>query len=197
MAKYITYSDYLRQKLFKVSALVDKIIYLFFVTLLGSLLLALSSRINFTLPFTPVPFTMQTFVVLFLTMLLGRKVLYVLCMYVFEGIIGLPVFSKGSGFIYLLGPTGGYIVGFFVAGYICGILVEYGFDRSFVKTVFTMILGNLVIYIFGTLWLLRFVNFDVYKAISVGVMPFIVGDLVKVAVAALVLPFGWKKLEKY
>lgn len=195
MNRSLTYSEYLSQKILKISKPIDKFLYLISISLLGSILLALSSKINFQIPFTPVPFTMQTFAILFLSILLGRKVLYVLSLYIFEGIIGLPVFSKGSGIFYLLGPTGGYILGFFIAGYVCGTLTEYGFDKSFIKTFFCMFIGNLIIYFFGILWLLRFVNFELNKALSLGVIPFIFGDLIKILIVSSILPKGWEKIK--
>ncbi|MFN3550442.1 MAG: biotin transporter BioY [Endomicrobiia bacterium] len=192
MIKSLTYSEYLSQKILKISNPVEQIFYTFTISILGNILLILSSKINFKIPFTMIPFTMQTFAVLFLSMLLGRKVLYVLSLYIFEGILGFPVFSQGGGIFYILGPTGGYILGFFVAGYVCGKLAEYGFDKSFIKTFFSMFLGNLIIYLFGILWLVRFVNFDFLKALYIGVFPFIIGDIIKIIFASLVLPLGWK-----
>jgi biotin transport system substrate-specific component len=69
--------------------------------------------------------------------------------YIIEGVFGLPVFSRGLGVLYLLGPTGGYILGFLVASYVCGLLAEYGFSKNYIKTFFAMIFGNLIIYFFG------------------------------------------------
>ncbi len=195
MIKSLTYSEYLSQKILKISNPVEQIFYTFTISILGNILLILSSKINFKIPFTMIPFTMQTFAVLFLSMLLGRKVLYVLSLYLFEGILGLPVFSYGGGVLYIVGPTGGYILGFFIAGYICALLAEYGFDRSFIKTFFCMIVGNLIIYIFGILWLLRFVNFDFLKVLHIGVIPFIISDFIKIIFASLVLPLGWKIIK--
>lgn len=194
MNRCLTYSDYLFQKVLKLSKLTHQVFYTSLVALLGSILLALSSKVNFVLPFTPVPVTLQSFVVVLLSVLLGRRVMFVLFLYIFEGLTGLPVFAKGGGIWYLLGPTGGYIVGFLFAGYICGMLAEAGFCKNFINTSSMMFLGHLIIYFFGVLWLLRFVDFDVVKAISVGVLPFIPGDIIKVLIASAVLPVGWRKI---
>ncbi|MCS7231982.1 MAG: biotin transporter BioY [Elusimicrobiota bacterium] len=195
MIKSLTFSEYISQKVLKISTPMQKSLYIVLISLLGSILLAIASKINFNLPFTPIPFTMQTFAVLFLSMLLGKKVLYVLGLYIFEGILGLPVFSKGAGILYLLGPTGGYIFGFLVAGYICGTLAQQGFDKNFIKAFFAMILGNIIVYFCGALWLLRFMNFDIYKTISLGILPFIIGDIIKIVFASFALSFSWKKIK--
>ncbi|MCX7941277.1 MAG: biotin transporter BioY [Endomicrobia bacterium] len=196
MIKSLTFSEYVSHKVLKISTPIQKSLYIVLISLLGSILLAIASKINFYLPFTPIPFTMQTFAVLFLSMLLGRKVMYVLIFYLIEGIVGLPVFAKGGGIGYFLGPTGGYILGFLFAGYVCGGLAEIGFDKSFIKTFFVMVLGNLIIYFFGILWVLRFVKFDLMKALSIGMLPFVVGDVIKIILASIVLPSGWKILKK-
>lgn len=195
MSRYSTYSEYISDKVFRVSNSNQKIIYWISVSILATVLLTLASKINFVLPFTPIPFTMQSFVVVLLSMLFGRKVMYILFLYIFEGIAGLPVFAKGGGVLYILGPTGGYILGFLVAGYICGVFAENGFDRSFLKTLFTMFVGHLIIYIFGVLWLLRFLNFDLYKAFTLGFLPFIISDFLKMIVASIILPTYRKKLN--
>ncbi|MCX7716063.1 MAG: biotin transporter BioY [Endomicrobia bacterium] len=195
MIKSLTFSEYISQKVLKISTPIQKSLYVVLISLLGSILLAVASKISFNLPFTPIPVTMQTFVVLFLSMLLGKRVMYVLVLYIFEGIVGLPVFARGGGIVYLLGPTGGYILGFLVAGYICGSLAEAGFDRSFTKTFFVMVLGNLMIYLFGILWLLRFVKFDFMKALSIGFIPFVAGDIVKIILVSMILPSGWKIIK--
>ncbi|MEN3013127.1 MAG: biotin transporter BioY [Endomicrobiia bacterium] len=195
MITHLTYSRYLSQNILKISTPLQKFIYIIFISLFGSFLLAVSSKINFVLPFTFVPFTMQTFVVLLLSMMFGREVIYILISYVFEGIVGLPVFAKGGGVLYILGPTGGYIVGFLISGYICGLLAEAGFTKSFLKTISVMILGILIIYFCGALWLLRFVNFSIKQALKIGVLPFIIGDLIKIIFVSFVLPLSYKRIN--
>lgn len=193
--KSLTYSEYFSQHILKATD-TKRLIYDLTSFILGSLFLTLSSKISFNLPFTPVPVTLQTFAVLFLSVAFGKKAVYILSLYIFEGILGIPVFSKGAGLLYLLGPTGGYILGFLVASYFCGYLSELGFDKSFIKTFVMLIIGNLMIYFFGILWLLKFVNFNFYKAVYIGVLPFVVGDIIKILILTLVLPSGWKIIKK-
>jgi biotin transport system substrate-specific component len=190
-----TYSDYFATRILKINSQFKQLLYDVSVVILGSVLLALSSKINFVLPFTYVPVTMQTFAVLFLSMLFGRKAVYMVMLYIVEGIMGLPVFAKGAGLGYLLGPTGGYILGFFAASYICGLYAEYGYSKSFVKTFFVMLVGNLLIYICGVSILLFYTGFSILKALMLGVYPFIVGDILKIFIATLVLPAGWKLVK--
>ena len=161
----------------------------------GSLLIGLCAQVKILLPFSPVPITGQTFAVLMIGTLLGpwRGSLAVLA-YIIEGAVGLPVFALGGGFTVLIGPTGGYLVGFVPAAYITGLLAEKGWDRRIGTTVLAMVLGNIVIYAFGLFWLCCLTGIN-RAVLSVGLYPFIVGDLLKIALAAAVLPSGWKLLE--
>jgi biotin transport system substrate-specific component len=190
-----TYSDYFATRILKINSQFKQLLYDVSVVILGSILLVLSSKINFVLPFTYVPVTMQTFAVLFLSMLFGRKAVYMVMLYIVEGLMGLPVFAKGGGLGYLLGPTGGYILGFLAASYICGLYAEYGYSKSFVKTFSVMLVGNLLIYICGVSILLFYTGFSILKALMLGVYPFIVGDILKIFIATLVLPAGWKLVK--
>lgn len=161
----------------------------------GSLLIGLCAQVKILLPFSPVPITGQTFAVLMIGTLLGpwRGNLAVLA-YIIEGAVGLPVFALGGGFTVLIGPTGGYLVGFVPAAYITGLLAQKGWDRRIGTTVLAMVLGNIVIYAFGLFWLCCLMGIN-RAVLSVGLYPFIVGDLLKIALAAAVLPSGWKLLE--
>ena len=162
----------------------------------GSVLITLSAKISIPLPFSPIPITMQTFAVLFVGALLGSKrgSLTVLA-YISQGIMGLPVFAKaGSGFAYLLGPTGGYLIGFVFAAFITGFLAEKGWDRSFGKTIVAMTIGTLLIFICGVSWLSIFLGLE--KAIIAGFVPFIIGAIFKIVLADAILPSGWKLLDK-
>jgi biotin transport system substrate-specific component len=161
----------------------------------GSLLIGLCAQVKILLPFSPVPITGQTFAVLMIGTLLGpwRGSLAVLA-YITEGAVGLPVFALGGGFTILIGPTGGYLVGFVPAAYITGLLAQKGWDRRIVTTILAMVLGNIVIYAFGLFWLCCLTGIN-RSVLSVGLYPFIVGDLLKIALAAAVLPSGWKLLE--
>lgn len=160
----------------------------------GSLLIALSAGAKVWLPFSPVPITGQTFAVLMLGALLGSKrgCLAVLA-YIIEGAAGLPVFAAGAGTAALLGPTGGYLFGFIPAAYMTGRLAEKGWDRRIGTTVLAMVFGNLVIYTFGLLWLCFMTGFST-MVLTLGLYPFIIGDLIKMILAAILLPAGWKLL---
>ena len=161
----------------------------------GSLLIALCARITVMLPFSPVPVTAQTFAVLVIGALLGAKRGGLAALaYIIEGALGLPVFALGGGFAVLLGPTGGYLIGFIPAAYVTGFLAQKGWDRRIGTTVLAMIFGNIVIYTFGLLWLFRLMGIS--KTVpAMGLYPFIVGDLAKIVLAAAVLPAGWKLLK--
>ena len=144
----------------------------------------------------PVPFTFQTFAVLMIGALYGAR-LSSLCLvsYVLAGAAGMPLFSNfGSGVLFLSGPTGGYLIGFIAAAYIVGLLAERGWDRRVWTTILAMIFGNLVIYTFGLFWLFCLMGFR-KEVLVVGLYPFIVGDLLKIALAAALLPSGWKLLR--
>jgi biotin transporter BioY len=114
--------------------------------------------------------------------------------YIIEGAAGLPVFAVGAGPAVLLGPTGGYLFGFIPAVYITGRLAEKGWDRRIGTTVLAMVFGNLAIYTFGLFWLCYLTGFNTI-VLSIGLYPFIVGDLVKIILAAILLPSCWKLLR--
>lgn len=161
----------------------------------GSLLIALCARVKVLLPFSPVPVTAQTFAVLMIGALLGAKRGGLAALaYIVEGASGLPVFALGGGFAVLLGPTGGYLIGFIPASYVTGFLAQKGWDRRIGTTILAMIFGNIVIYTIGLLWLSRLMGIS-KSVLSVGLYPFIAGDLVKIALAAAILPAGWKLLK--
>ena len=161
--------------------------------LAGSMLLALSARV--TVPFWPVPMTMQVLAVFVIGAAYGRKLaLATLLAYLAEGAIGLPVFAGGAGLAYMAGPTGGYLVGFAVAAVIAGWASDRGFDRNPFKLFAAMLVGELVILALGAGWLV--VLFGADKAIAYGVGPFIVTDLVKVALAAAIVPAAWSLVER-
>jgi biotin transport system substrate-specific component len=166
------------------------------LVLAGTVLLTLSAKISLMLPLSPVPVTLQTLAVLLIGALLGsRRGSLTVLAYLAEGAAGLPVFAKGSaGMAYLAGPTGGYLAGFAVAAFVTGYLAEKGWDRSFGKTVLAMLLGSGIILGFGVSWLSAFVG--IRQAVLVGLMPFVVGDVVKTIAAGILLPSGWKILDR-
>ncbi len=165
---------------------------------LGSIVIAISSKIQ--VPFYPVPITMQTFVILALSMAFGwRLATATLLLYLIEGALGLPVFAgtpaKGLGLPYMLGSTGGYLLGFVFAAALCGWLAERGWDRNVLSTALAMLAGNCVIYIPGLLWLGVLFGFD-KPILEWGLIPFMLGDLAKLALAAVVLPMIWKVINR-
>ncbi|MHC4458307.1 MAG: biotin transporter BioY [Planctomycetota bacterium] len=162
----------------------------------GSILIALCAQLSFWLPGSAVPVTGQTFAVLMIGALFGaRRGCLTVLAYIAEGLAGLPVFAGGgSGFAWLLGPTGGYLVGFIAAAYLVGLLARKGWDRRVWTTILAMIFGNIIIYAFGLIWLSSLTGAG--KAVlAQGLYPFIVGDLLKIALAAILLPSGWKLLS--
>lgn len=186
----MTYAEILRPCEKKPAAFYD-------ITLVvgGSVIIGLCAQIAIWLPFSPVPISGQTFAVLMTGALLGSKrgCLSVLA-YLIEGAAGLPVFASARGGLpILLGPTGGYLVGFVAAAYIVGLLAEKGWDRKVWTTIFAMILGNAVIYAFALVWLCCLMGVN-KTVLMVGIYPFIVGDCLKIVLAAAVLPSGWKVL---
>jgi len=175
----------------------DSLFRTFFLILAGSLLLTLSAKIQ--VPFYPVPMTLQTLVVLLIGASFGWRMGFATVLaYLAQGAMGLPVFAgtpeKGLGLLYMAGPTGGYLVGFALAAGLTGWLAERGLDRSVIGTAIAMIAGNLVIYVFGLAWLANFVGFE--KAVTLGVIPFLFGDLVKIMLATASLPVIWKFLNR-
>jgi len=159
-----------------------------------SLLTALAAQV--VIPIGPVPITGQTFVVLLTGALLGSRLgAMALITYLVEGASGLPFFSGGSGGIaHLLGPTGGYLVAFPAAAFITGAFAEHGWDRRFLSAAAAMAIGSVLIMLSGWAWLSQFMPAAV--AFKLGVVKFIVGDIVKILLAAAVLPSGWMLLKR-
>jgi biotin transport system substrate-specific component len=146
-----------------------------------SLVIALCSQVAIPLPFTPVPVTLQTFAVLLTGCILGsgRGALSVV-LYVAEGSIGLPFFSGGtSGIAHLFGPTGGYLLGFALCALVVGLFAERGLAMKWPGRLLTLVMGNVVIYVPGLLWLGAFVGMN--RAVTLGFIPFIAGDALKLA----------------
>jgi len=178
---------------------VDKvrgIVFDLLIVICGSLLVGISAKIRVYLPFSPVPVTGQTFVVLMLGALFGsyRGGLTMLA-YLLEGVLGLPVFTNISGAAALFGPTGGYLVGFVVAAYIVGRLAEMGWDRRVATTVAAMLIGDAVLLVFGFVWLTLLLA-DVRTAFITGVVAFVPGDISKIMLAAAIFPVSWKLLKR-
>tara|TARA_B100001123_G_C15270767_1_gene1010243 strand:- start:1393 stop:1959 length:567 start_codon:yes stop_codon:yes gene_type:complete len=163
------------------------------LVLFGTLLLALSSKIQ--VPFWPVPMTMQTFLVFIIAMSYGSKLAFTtLVIYLFEGALGLPVFAKGGGLLYLIGPTAGYLYGMTIAAGIIGLLADRGYAQSYTKSLFSLILGTVIIFVIGVGYLGSVIGYD--KAIVAGLYPFIFSEFFKIALAVAIIPSIWKYTNK-
>ena len=163
---------------------VQKILKYIIITFIGSILLTISAKVK--IPFYPVPMTMQTFVVLFLGVSFGYKIgLATVGLYLFEGIIGLPVFSnspeKGIGLVYFTGPTMGYLVGFLGATFLAGYL---NFKTNIISIFIKLIFSVSVIYILGILWLGNLIGWD-KPVIQLGASPFLLAELFKILILTL------------
>ena len=168
----------------KIASQASLLTYDLLVALSGALILALSAQVAFRLPFTPVPVTAQTLVVMLIGGFLGsnRGVLAIF-LYLSAGVAGFPVFSGfGTGLHHMLGPTGGYIIGLIGGTYVAGTFVKSGDNHSFFYTFLIMLLSSAVIYFIGILWLGTYLGF--HNILAFGVVPFIPGDIMKSAVAA-------------
>ncbi len=188
---YATYTAILRPR-------AKRLAWLYDLTLIvgGSLLVALSAQLAFRLPFSPVPITGQTLAVLLVGALLGsvRGGLSML-LYLAQGVAGLPVFAAGgAGVAYFLGPTGGYLLGFVAGATLTGLLAERGWDRRIGTTLMAMLLGTVVIYAAGLIWLVVFAG--AVNVLAAGLYPFLPGAVVKIVVAAMLLPQGWRLLGR-
>jgi biotin transport system substrate-specific component len=164
----------------------------------ASLFLALSAQVAIPLPFSPVPVTSQTLVVLLAGAVLGSRLgpLSVL-VYITEGAMGLPFFARGgAGLAHLRGVTGGYLLGFVGVAFVVGLLVERGWSRKFRTAVLAMVIGNVVLYGFGLPWLKSVLNISLSKAFEYGFYPFIPGDLYKIGLASTLLPRLWNFFGK-
>ena len=165
------------------------------LSLAGSALIALCAQVS--VPFYPVPVTMQTFAVILIGLTYGWRLGGItVALYIFEGAIGLPVFAGGKGgMIVLMGPTAGYLYGFFLAAVACGWFAERGFDRSYFKLIASLLAGKVLLYTSGLIWLGNFIGWD-KPVLDLGLYPFIPGDLLKIAMAAVLLPTAWKYVDR-
>ena len=167
----------------------------------GALLIALSANLSIKVPGSPVPITGQTFSVLLVGGALGaRRGVLATLLYLVLGLFlpvyadhesGIAVIGTVSGGHVVLGATGGYLIGFVVAAGLVGRLAELGWDRRFGGALAAMALGDLVIYLFGVPWLMAATGMDFQTAIALGVTPFLLGDAIKLALAAGLFPIAW------
>ena len=188
----------------------DSILKNLLIILIGSILYALSARI--AIPIPPVPVTLQTLVLLTFSMAVGSRLAFLtFALYIFEGIIGIPVFAKPpfSGFYYLIGSSGGYLLGMLIASYFVGYLAEKNYDKNFVKSLITIFIGTIIIFIPGIIWLGFW--FDQYHpelsqqinlgegykyAFKYGLLVFKFTEPVKIALAACITPLIWHFVKK-
>jgi len=170
----------------------QKIVKYLLIVFLGSLLLTISAKIK--IPFYPVPMTMQTFVVVLMGVTFGWKIsVATISLYLFEGIVGLPVFAgtpeKGVGLVYFMGPTMGYLIGFLFATFFAGYLnLKTNMFFVFLK----LILSVSIIYIFGILWLGNLIGWD-KPILELGLMPFLLAELFKISLLTILT----RKLIKF
>lgn len=167
-----------------------------FIIVLGSLFVAALAQVEIPLPFTPVPITGQTFGVLLVGAALGSKRgAASLGLYLAEGMIGLPFFAGGAhGLGVVIGATGGYLLGFIVAAYLVGQLAERGLERSARTSFLPFLVGTAIIYACGVTWL-AIVLESFSKALEFGLLPFLIGDIIKLIAAAIILPAAWKLVK--
>ena len=167
------------------------------LALIGTAVMTLSARLS--VPFWPVPMTMESLAVLVIGAAFGLRLgAATLALYLVEGGLGLPVFAgtpmQGIGLAYMMGPTGGYLLGFVAAAAIVGFFAERGADRSTPQLLGAMALGHLVLFAFGFGWLAHLMGAKI--AWVAGVQPFILGTLVKTLLAALVVPAAWGMVSR-
>src|SRR5215207_6316450 len=160
---------------------------------LGTLFVAALAQVKILLPFTPIPLTGQTFAVLLIGATLGSKrSLVSMLLYIALGAFGLPIFAGGaSGLAYLSGATFGYLIGFVMAAYIIGLLAERGLERNVRTSLIPFVVGTVIIYVCGIAWLALILG-SYNKAITAGLLPFLLGDTFKLLAASLILPAAWK-----
>jgi biotin transport system substrate-specific component len=169
---------------------------------LGSLILWASAKIS--VPFWPVPMTLQTGAVVLIGAAYGARLGFAtVVLYLMEGVSGLPVFTAGGGPAYLLGPTGGFLIGFAFAAFIVGWLLERGLDRNPLTLFGAMLAGDAVIFLLGFIWLAWFATLSsggtgvgAAAAFSGGVLKFVLGDLLKVALAAALVSAGARLVRR-
>jgi biotin transport system substrate-specific component len=166
----------------------------------GSLLVAGLAQVSIRLPFTPVPITGQTLGVLLVGSSLGwKRAGLCLALYLAQGAIGLPFYAEGRSGVAILGlasATGGYLWGFLMAAVLVGWLANRGWDRSWGSALGAMLLGEIVIFAAGVPWLMGALDVPVLEALELGLYPFVIGDILKLLLAAGLLPAAWKLLGR-
>jgi biotin transport system substrate-specific component len=168
----------------------------------GSAVVAGLAQLSVRLPFTPVPVTGQTLGVLLVAASLGAtRGATSVALYLAEGALGLPVFAEGkAGVTYLVGmdplhATGGYLWGFLAAAFVVGLLAQRAWDRRIGSALGAMLVGEVIVFTTGVAWLSAAVNVPAERALELGLYPFVVGEVVKLAIAAVALPAAWRLLD--
>ena len=166
---------------------IEKIIKLTLITIVGTILITISAKVK--IPFYPVPMTMQTFVILLIGLTLGYRIgLATVALYLFEGIMGLPVFAsspeKGIGIAYFVGPTMGYLIGFLVTVYFAGL---FKYDKGPINTFLKLIFSVSFIYILGLIWLGTLIGWD-KPVFKLGAEPFLLAELFKILLLLFLIP---------
>src|SRR5215211_1422414 len=160
--------------------------------------LFIAAAAQFAIHIGPIPITGQTFAVLLTGALLGSRLgAAAVIAYLIEGALGLPFFAAGgAGLVRFLGPTGGYLVAFPAAAFIAGAFAEHGWDKRYPTAVAAMAIGSLIIFLGGWAWYAILTNTPPVAAFKISVLPFLLGDAIKIALAAAVLPTGWALLKR-
>ncbi len=159
----------------------------------GSVLLTLSAKIS--VPFYPVPMTLQTLLVLFIGLTYGRILApLTISLYLFQGAIGLPVFANGGGVLYLLGPTGGYLIGFLLSATILSQLSNIGWNKTHFYTLISLMIGTITIFSCGLLQLSVVLSKTITESMMLGLFPFIYGEAFKILILLISIPFLSKKI---
>ncbi|WP_205648908.1 biotin transporter BioY [Acuticoccus kandeliae] len=169
-----------------------------FLAVAGSVALWISAKIH--VPMYPVPITMQTFMVTVIGMAYGWRLAgATVLLYLAQGAMGLPVFSgtpdRGIGLAYMMGPTGGYLLGFFVAAVVVGWLAERGWDRKALTTFAAMTIGTAIMLGFGVIYLGAVIGWD-KPVLALGLTPFLAGSVVKIALGTAVMPLAWSLISR-
>ena len=161
--------------------------------------LFIAAAAQFAIHIGPIPITGQTFAVLLTGALLGPRLgAAAVIVYLLEGAIGLPFFAPGGapGIARFFGPTGGYLVAFPAAAFITGAFAEHGWDKNYPQAVAAMGIGSVIIFLGGWAWYAILTNTPPVAAFQIAVLPYLAGDVIKIALAAAVLPTGWALLKR-
>lgn len=193
MTKYMTLSD----AFWRSNSVVRQVV----LVLAGIALMAIAAKIKVPVPNSPVPVSMGTFAVLTIGAAYGPRLgLTTIIGYLIIGAVGFDVFSGSSaelsGWTYMTGSTGGYLVGFVLALLVLGFAANKGWDRSALKLVPVLVVANALIYVPGMAWLSYLYGMDISTAFAKGVAPFLLGDALKIGLTALLLPAAWAIVKR-